>query len=80
MKRLTNVLFALDCFLFSLLTFGNSYPYESFSSAAYRAEKMGKFYGKARPAIDALFRLLGEVNHCERAYTNAKQNLPEDMR
>ena len=80
MTRLINVLYALDCFLFALLTLGGSYPSESFSSAAYRAESMGKLYGKTRPAIDWLFSLLGQKDHCKQAYFSAKLNLPLDMR
>ena len=80
MARLVNVLLALDCFLFSVLTLGRSYPSESFSSAAYRAESMGKVYGKARPVIDWLFGLLGQKRHCQTAYFSARLNLLEDMR
>ena len=77
--RISNILFAFDCFLFALGTLGRSYPFESFSSAAYRAEKNGRFYGKVRPAIDWLFKW-HKPNHCEWAYFNAKSNLPEDQR
>ena len=77
--RLSNILFALDCFLFALCTLGKSYPSESFSSAAWRAEKSNRFYGKARPFIDWLFSW-SIPNHCEWCYTNAKANLPEDQR
>ena len=80
MARLINILLALDNFLFALLTLGGSYPFESFSSAAYRAEKMGKFYGKARPLIDWLFELLGQKDHCKNAYDRALLNLPKDQR
>ncbi len=76
--RIINILFAFDCFLFSVCTLGKSYPYESFSSAAYRAELKGRFYGKARPLIDALFFF--QKDHCKIAYEQAKFNLPEDMR
>lgn len=79
-NRIINILFSIDCTLFTLATLGASYPYESFSSAAYRAEKYGKFYGNARPLIDALFSLLGQVDHCKLAYERSKLNLPEDMR
>ena len=79
-NRIINVLLALDNFVFALVTLGGSYPFESFSSAAYRAESMGKFYGKARPAIDWIFELLGQREHCKQAYFSAKLNLPEDMR
>ena len=75
-----NLLIALDQLLWVLLTLGKAYPAESFSSAAYRAETMGKFYGKARPMIDWLFSWLGQTEHCKKAYFSAKHNLPEDMR
>ena len=45
MTRVINILFALDCLLFSICTLGRAYPYESFSSAAYRAELNGRLYG-----------------------------------
>ena len=73
--RLVNILFALDIFMFTLLTLGKAYPFESFSSAAYRAELNGRFYGKARPWIDLLFG----PGHCEHAYRNAKSFLPPDQ-
>ena len=78
--RIVNILFAFDCFAFAFCTLGKSYPSESFSSAAYRAERMGLFYGRVRPAIDWLFSLLGQKDHCKTAYESAKLNLPEDMR
>lgn len=78
LDRVVNMLFALDCFLFSLLTLGKAYPFESFSSAAYRAEKQGRLYGKARPLIDTL--LWFNPMHCQHAYINAINNLPEDQR
>lgn len=78
--RIINILFAIDCCLFSLLTLGKAYPFESFSSAAYRAEINNRFYGKARPLIDFLFSLLGQKEHCKTAYFSAKYNLPEDQR
>lgn len=79
MARVINILFALDCFLFAVCTLGKSYPYESFSSAAYRAELLGIFYGKSRPVIDWLFSLFGQTDHCKTAYLSAKNNLPKDM-
>lgn len=80
MNRIVNILFTLDCFLFSVATLGKAYPGESFSSAAYRAESYGMVYGIARKWIDKLFSLLGQVDHCKVAYSSAKLNLPEDMR
>lgn len=80
MNRIINVLLALDCLLFAICTLGGSYPFESFSSAAYRAESLGLFYGKARPVIDWLFSMLGQKDHCKTAYFSARLNLPEDQR
>ena len=80
MNRVINILLTLDCFLFSVATLGKSYPFESFSSAAYRAEKHGRFYGRTRKWIDKLFSLLGQTDHCKAAYESAKFNLPEDQR
>lgn len=80
MARVVNIIFAWDCALFSTLTLGKAYPGESFSSAAYRAESLGMFYGKVRPAIDWLFSWLGQKDHCKTAYFSAKLNLPEDQR
>lgn len=77
-QRFINILFALDCFLFTLLTLGRAYPFESFSSAAYRAEKMGLFYGKFRPIIDSLFWF--QPDHCKLAYDWAITGLPPDQR
>jgi hypothetical protein len=80
-RRTLNILIALDSFLYVLCTLGEGYPSETFSSAAYRAEKQGKFYGRARPFIDWLFCSL-EQDHCKQAYWFCinKYNLPEDMR
>lgn len=80
MNRIVNILLTFDCFVFSVCTLGKAYPSESFSSAAYRAETMGLFYGRARPLIDWLFGWLGQTEHCKAAYLSAKLNLPEDMR
>lgn len=76
--RIINILLALDCFLFSLLTLGRAYPFESFSSAAWRAERHGWPYGRVRPIIDRLFWF--DPGHCRRAYEQAKLNLPVDQR
>jgi len=80
MKRIVNMLLAFDCFLFSVCTLGKSYTSESFSSAAWRAERAGQFYGRSRKWIDRLFNLLGQTDHCRVAFEDAKNNLPEDMR
>ena len=81
MNRVVNILFALDCFVFALLTLGGSYPSESISSAAYRAEKNGVMFGNVRPLIDWVFlHFAGQQNHCEMAYSHVLLNLPPDER
>lgn len=77
--RLIKIMFMLDCFLFSLLTLGKAYPFESFSSAAYRAELQGRFYGRLRPVIDWLASPW-QLDHCKVAYKSARFNLPPDQR
>lgn len=79
-RRVLNILIALDSLVLSVFTLGKAYPGETISSAAYRAETKGMFFGKARPVIDWLFSRL-EKNHCQGAYTYAvlKRNLPTDM-
>lgn len=83
-NRLVNILFSFDCLVWTVITnlFAKDpgYPFESFSSAAYRAEKMGIFYGRARPVIDWIFSLLGQREHCKAVYETARNNLPEDQR
>lgn len=79
--RILNILIAFDSFVYVLLTLGEGYPSETISSAAYRAEKHNKLFGKARPFIDWLFSSI-EDQHCKQAYYYAvgKYNLPKDMR
>lgn len=81
MRRILNILISLDSFVYVVFTLGAGYPGETISSAAYRAELKGLFFGKARPLIDWMFSKL-EKEHCRLAYEYAylKYNLPEDMR
>ena len=77
--RVINLLFGADCFLFTVCTLGGSYPFESFSSAAWRGELKGNFYGRTmRPVIDTVFWF--SPDHCKTAYIHAQFNLPEDER
>jgi hypothetical protein len=80
-QRILNILVALDSFVFVLFTLGVGHPGETISSAAYRAELKGKFFGVFRKPIDVVFGWL-EDDHCRQAYYYAylKRNLPEDMR
>lgn len=62
------VLIAIDQLVNTLIG-GN--PDETLSSAAYRAEKEGRFWGFWRPVIDFLFRPF-QKNHCFNAYLAEK--------
>lgn len=44
----------------------NGEPDETMSSAAYRMERDGRFWGFMRPLIDCLFWF--QPQHCQRAY------------
>lgn len=66
MRRLKNFLICLDQLLLSMITFGRADPDETCSSAAWRMECDGKFFGFFRPVIDALFFF--EPNHCRLSY------------
>jgi hypothetical protein len=80
-QRILNLLVCFDSLILSILTLGKAWPGETISSAAYRAEIQGKWFGRARRHIDWLLYWL-EDNHCQQAfmYAVAKRNLPEDMR
>lgn len=62
------VLIAADQLVNALIG-GN--PDETLSSAAYRAEKEGRFWGFWRPVIDFLFRPF-QKDHCFNAYLAEK--------
>ncbi|MES2948683.1 MAG: hypothetical protein V4858_09085 [Pseudomonadota bacterium] len=80
-QRVLNMLIALDSLVLVWVTLGKSHPSETISSAAYRSELQGQFFGRTRPFIDWLLSGL-EPDHCKGAYDHAvaKGNLPEDMR
>ena len=80
-RRILNILISVDSTVFVVVTLGRGHPGETISSAAWRAEQKGMFFGKARPLIDWLFSPF-EDGHCQLAYFYAyqKRNLPEDMR
>lgn len=81
-QRILNILIAFDQLVFVLITLGWGFPDETLSSAAFRAERDGKLWGKLlRPAIDTVFRLI-EKEHCYRSYVAEKWRLqqPEEFR
>lgn len=65
-RRAINLFIALDQFLFCCITLGNSDPDETASSAAYRMERDGKFFGFMRPVIDTI--LWFDKEHCKASY------------
>lgn len=67
-QRILNLLIALDQFIFCILTLGRSNPDETMSSAAWRMERDGKFFGFFRPLIDAIFYI--DPQHCKSSYDN----------
>ena len=79
-QRVLNILVALDSFLFVVLTLGVGHPSETFSSAAWRSETNGGYWGRMRPVIDWLMSPI-EADHCRLAweYAYRKRNLPKDM-
>lgn len=69
-ERVKNILIAWDQLIYVHITLGAGDPDETMSSAAYRAERNGKLFGRLfRPIIDFLFSGL-EHNHCRNAYQN----------
>ena len=64
MNYLLRTALAIDQLLNVLLC--NGEPDETMSSAAYRMERDGRFWGFMRPVIDALFWF--QKDHCRKAY------------
>lgn len=78
MRRLLNILIALDAFLFCLLCFGGTNIGETASEAAYRMETQGKFFGFFRPVIDWMARtVFDQEDHCALAFEAARQRAKE---
>ena len=78
-RRALNLLIALDQFVFCLLTLGHSYPDETISAWAWRAESAGKWQGKLlRPLIDAIFWF--DPDHCMSSFISEvrRSQLPKD--
>ena len=74
MKRLFNVLVALDIFVFALITLGNGDRGETISAAAWGLESRGRWQGKLfRPIIDGLFFFV-QKNHCKLSWDFENHN------
>lgn len=71
------ILIAVDQLLNTLI---GGWADETLSSAAYRSERQGYFWGKlTRPSIDTIF--FWQDNHCYNAYLSERNRLqspPED--
>lgn len=81
-RRLLHLFIALDQLLYVLITLGDGYPDETISSACWRLEQQGKFWGKFwRPKIDWLLSPI-EKDHCRVAYWAERRQvqLPEEYR
>jgi hypothetical protein len=65
-RRVKNFAICLDQLLYSIITLGNGDPDETCSSAAWRMEVDGRFFGFFRPVIDAIF--FWDKNHCYESY------------
>lgn len=78
MNYFLRLLIAADQLLNVLIC--NGYPDETMSSAAYRMEAQGRFWGFMRPVIDALFAYW-QKEHCKNAYEAELrwQQLPKDF-
>ena len=79
-QRILNLLIALDQLIYVVITLGVGMPDETMSAAAYRMEKVGKFFGFMRPLIDML--LWFDADHCHQAYLSeaGKKQLPDEYR
>lgn len=64
MNYFLRVLLAIDQLLNVAIC--NGEPDETMSSAVYRMERDGRFWGFMRPVIDRLFWF--QPNHCKKAY------------
>ena len=80
-QRILNMIVVLDSLIYVWATLVKGHPGETISSAAWRAELHGMWFGRARPVIDWALCWL-EDDHCQGAWLYAvnKRNLPEDMR
>lgn len=74
LRRVLNLLIALDQLAWVVLTLGNGSPDETISAAAWRMEGQGKPMGFVlRPLIDALFWF--DKDHCRKAYNAEFQKI-----
>ena len=67
-RRVKNGLLCWDQLLLSVLTLGESNPWQTCSAAAYNMERQGRFFGFWRPVIDAV--MWRDPQHCKTSYEN----------
>ena len=80
MRRILNLLIAVDQLIYVLVTLGAGHPDETLSAAAWRTEKKGRWLGRFfRPLIDLAFHPL-ERDHCYRSFLAERRGaqLPND--
>lgn len=70
-RRGSNLFVAVDQLVYVLITLGMGNPDETCSSAAWRMECDGKFFGFFRGVIDTLF--FWERDHCRLSYEKGMQ-------
>ena len=67
LRRVLNLLIAIDQLIYVVITLGNGHPDETMSAAAWRLEQEGKLSGRVfRPLIDALFWF--DPQHCKTSF------------
>ena len=78
--RLLRVLLAVDYMLNATLFFG--WHDEWISTRAWRMREKSRFWAFMRRAIDAVFRLFGQENHCFWSYVSDQMHraVPPEQR
>lgn len=76
LRRVQNVLIALDQLAYVLLTLGHGSPDETLSAALWRWELTGHWASFFRPFVDGLFYVITfgrDNNHCRDSYESELQ-------
>jgi len=70
-QRVIDLLIRIDQIVFQIITLGVAKRNETISAAAYNAYLTGRpwgYRGWAYKTIDAIFSLLGQEDHCRKAW------------
>lgn len=81
MRRLLNLLIAIDQLAWVVITLGNGQPDETISAALWRMDQSGRLAGRLlRPLVDAIFWF--DPCHCFEAWLDEKygRQLPREYR